>query len=366
MKKVIKGILLAIAGVLLLAIIAFAAVYYTRIRTLSTLRKITNYEDGYDLYSITIKYDYSLQDIIDSGFTDTQGFVDAVFKDSLPLIPVKIELPSYGCSVYRAFTEDDEAIMGRNYDFKLDTSCMAVFCEPKDGYKSVSFAALNNIHANHPTSDFKQKMACLAAPHCALDGVNEKGVSIAVLTLDSEPTDQNTGRGKITSSLAIRLVLDYCATTEEAVDMLSKYDMYAVNGRDYHYFISDASGNSVVVEYDCESLDRTFTVTPIEAVTNFYGMYIDKVVSNQRNGIYGHGKERYDRMMEIIEPNEGVLDSSEAWAALQSAASEPKPDSVTSNTQWSIVFNNTNATADITLRRKWGEVFSFTVDEFVK
>lgn len=363
MKKIIRNILLGLGAVILLFVIVFTAVYFTRFMTIASIEKHSDYEDGFNLYSMKVKYSYDTQKLIDSGFTDTQGFVNAVVKEALPLLPVKLELPSFGCSVYRAFNEDGDAIMGRNYDFKNNTSCMAVFCEPKDGYRSVSFAAMNNISANEPEKSFRQKMACLASPFSALDGVNEKGVSIAVLTLDSEPTDQNTGREKITSSIAIRLVLDYAATTEEAVQIMSKYDMYAVNGRDYHYFISDASGNSVVVEYDCEREDRAFTVTPIEAVTNFFGMYIDRVESFQRNGIYGHGKERYDYMMEIIEPNNGVLDVSESWEALMAAATEPKLDAVTSNTQWSIVFNNTDASADITLRRHWGDVFSFKVSD---
>ena len=34
--------------------------------------------------------------------------------------------------------------------------------------------------------------------------------------------------------------------------------------------------------------------TPIRSITNFFGLYKDKVLPNQKNGIYGHGKERYD------------------------------------------------------------------------
>lgn len=358
MKKFLKYLSLAI----LIFLSAFCLFYLTRFQTIATIKKHSAYDD-YNIYSMTVKYDYNSQNIIDSKFKDTQGFVDAVMKEALPFLPIKITLPSFSCSAYRAKTTDGDTIMGRNYDFKNNTSCMLVHCQPKGGYKSISFAALNNIGANDADSSLSVKMACLAAPFCILDGVNEKGVSIAVLTLDSKPTDQNTGKGKIASSLAIRLVLDFAATTQEAVDILKKYDMYAVNGRDYHYFISDASGDSRVIEYDCETEDRTFVDTPMPAITNFYAKYIDKVKSHQRNGIYGHGKERYDYMMQIIEPNHGVLSSENAWAALKAASTAPNPASVTSNTQWSIIFNNTKKSADITLRRHWGDVFSFSVEE---
>lgn len=362
MNKVLKAVLGIVIILVILCVLVFVIVYYTRFKTISTIQKLTEYEDGYGLYSMDINYNYSIQDIIDSGFTDTQGYVDAVVKESLPLLPVHIKLPSFGCSTYRCATTDGEMVMGRNYDFKLDTSCMMVKCHPKDGYKSIAFAALSNLGANDADANMAKKMACLTAPFSCLDGVNEKGVSIAVLTLDSEPTDQNLGREKMTHSLAIRLVLDKAATTEEAVKLLEKYDFYAANGRDYHLFISDASGDSAVVENDPESEDRTFTVTRMQAITNFYGMYADKVISKQKNGIYGHGKERYDYMMEVIDANNGLVDKDSSWQALKAAATEPNPESVTSNTQWSIVFNNTKGTADICIRRHWDDMYSFSID----
>lgn len=363
MKSTGKTVLIVLLAAILICIAVFCIVYCSRFRTMSTITRLSDYDDGYNIYSMTVKYDYDTQKIIDSGFTDTQGYVDAVIKESLPLLPIKMELPSFGCSAYRAVTTDGKTVMGRNYDFKLDTSCMVIKCEPKDGYRSICSVALNNIGADRADAGLTAKMACLTAPFSCLDGVNEKGVSVAVLTLDSEPTDQNTGREKITHSLAIRLILDKAATTQEAVDLISGYDMLSVNGRDYHLFVSDASGDSRVLENDCESETREFTATPMQAITNFYGMYSDKVESHQRNGIYGHGKERYDYMMEIIDACDGVLTEENSWEALMAAATEPNPESVTSNTQWSIVFNNTDVTADVTIRRHWGDVFSFSLDD---
>ena len=54
---------------------------------------------------------------------------------------------------------------------------MLVYCEPKDGYKSVAFAALDNISANTPDASMKKKLATLTAPFICLDGMNEKGIN---------------------------------------------------------------------------------------------------------------------------------------------------------------------------------------------
>lgn len=131
----------------------------------------------------------------------------------------------------------------------------------------------------------------MLGPFASLDGINEKGVSIAVLTLDSLPTRQNSGKPKINTSLAIRLVLDRAASTQEAVDLLGSYDMVAMAGRDYHFFINDASGDSRVVEYDPQNPLRLLLCTQ-RAKHQLYACYANEVLPNQKNGALGHGKER--------------------------------------------------------------------------
>lgn len=206
-----------------------------------------------------------------------------------------------------------------------------------------------------------KKLATLTAPFICLDGMNEKGVSIAVLTLDSDPTYQQTGKPMIATTLAIRLVLDRAATTAEAVELLSKYDMFASSGRDYHFYITDASGDGRVLEYDCNDPARPLTVTPSRSVTNFFVMYKDNVLPNQRNGVYGHGRERYDAIEEILDANAGSIDREIAWQALQAASQAPNPKDVTSNTQWSILYDNTALTAEAVIRRDWNTKTSYNL-----
>ena len=52
---------------------------------------------------------------------------------------VHIKAPDFGCSAFTLQEADGNVLMGRNYDFKRDTSAMLVYCEPKSGYKSRGF-----------------------------------------------------------------------------------------------------------------------------------------------------------------------------------------------------------------------------------
>lgn len=361
-KKIVAWLLLIVFGLLLLLVGGVAAIYYTRLGSVSTIKKISAYADGYNLYSMDVQYEYDLDEIIQANVDSDQEVFDIIVKKALPYLPIQVSVPSFGCTAFRMVGTDDQQRMGRNYDFRYDTSAMLVHCSPKDGYKSVAFAALDNVSANDPESGIKSKLAALTSPFICLDGMNEKGVSIAVLVVDSEPVHQNTDKGNIFTTLAIRLVLDRAATTEEAVQLLKNYDMIATSGKDYHFYVNDASGDGRILEYDCESETRELVATPIDVATNFYALYADKVLPNQKNGIYGHGKERYEAVLDVFDAQKDAMTNDTAWDALKATA-QTADGGLTSNTQWSIVFNNTDLTAQIVLRRNWSDVFTYRLQE---
>ena len=170
---VIRSGLLVILLVLVVGVGEFVCEYTGRFQTIRTIEKVTDYEE-YNLYRMDVKYDYDLDRLIEYGITDNQSFVDAIVKEALPILPVHIKAPDFGCSAFTLQEADGNVLMGRNYDFKRDTSAMLVYCEPKDGYKSVAFAALDNISANIPDASMKKKLATLTAPFICLDGMNEK------------------------------------------------------------------------------------------------------------------------------------------------------------------------------------------------
>lgn len=361
-KKTVFIVILSIVAVLLLIAAIFAGIYASRFKTIASIEQITDY-DELNVYRMNIEYDYSLDDIIDRGISDTQSFIDAIISEALPLLPIKMKAPDFSCSAFGIQTTDGDNIMGRNYDFRYDTSAMLVYCTPDEGYKSVAFAALDNLSISAADESLKTKLACLTAPFICLDGMNEKGVSIAVLTLDSEPTVQDTDKPNICTTLAIRLVLDKAASTEEAIKLLSQYDMIASSGRDYHFYINDASGDGRIVEWDCHSETRELVATPVRTATNFFNMYIDKVtVTEGKNGIYGHGKDRYDKIEAVFEAADGSFNNDIAWDALKSASQLPNEKDVTSNTQWSIVFNNTDKTLEFVLHRNWDDVIKYDLN----
>ena len=116
-----------------------------------------------------------------------------------------------------------------------------------------------------------------------------------------------------------------------------------------------------MVEWDPRDPDRACKATPVRQVTNFYACYGDEVLPNQKNGELGHGKERAVAIADVLDAHVGAQDEAVAWKALRAAAQEPNPEDITSNTQWSVVFDNTEPAAAITLRRHWSGVDAFAL-----
>ena len=85
MKKM-KPILLAILMLVLLLLAIFVAVYFTRIKTMSTIRQITEYPE-YNLYSMDVEYDYDLDRLIAYGIEDTRALPRPFSKKHCPICP---------------------------------------------------------------------------------------------------------------------------------------------------------------------------------------------------------------------------------------------------------------------------------------
>ena len=58
-----------------------------------------------------------------------------------------------------------------------------------------------------------------------MDGMNEAGFAVSVLHLDGKPTQQASTGKKLTTTLALRMMLDHAKTVDEALKILDGYDL---------------------------------------------------------------------------------------------------------------------------------------------
>lgn len=345
-KKIIAVISGGVAGLLILALSGFLFLFRHELKTLSSFQKI----DDNVLYVMEYDGDYGFDEFLESGASSDGELVEFVTKRLLKGIPLEFSIPDLGCSTFHAQTAEGDQIFGRNFDLTYSPA-LFVKTEPDHGYRSystVNLAFLGFGEEKLPET-FMQKVITLAAPYAPLDGINEKGVSIGVLRIADEPTHQDEGRIDITTTTAVRLVLDKAATVEEAIALLEQYDMHSSAGSCYHFQITDAQGDSAVVEY----VDNEFVV--LKAEKN-YQMATNFLLAEQKYN-FGTGQDRYETLKTTLEECGGVLADEQAGMDLLEAVSRDWHISESSGrrnaTQWSIIYNNTDLTAKVITARQY-------------
>ncbi len=334
---------------------------------------------GENMFILDYKNDYYIDEMLRDGCSDINEMVDFVAKKTLLK---KTDFPGAdyiggGCSTFEAYTPEGNHIMGRNFDFK-DAPCMVVWTHPKNHYASVAVADTNFMAYGTHTHKIKGKKNALAllAPYCCVDGINEKGLAIAVLQIRADAVNQNDSSKKnLTTTAMIRAALDTCADIDEAVELFRKYNMHDLLGCCYHYQLIDKSGKSVIIEYInnemfvYSEIDKKYPCTgSVFCDDNIPFLYSTNCTATKDIGdfkVEQHGKDRMDAMVEVLKAKNGVLTENEAMDLLSYVKldyNHPKyPWNIVA--LWSSVYNADKCTMKIVANTDYKNVYTFDVNK---
>lgn len=258
---------------------------------------------------------------------------------------------AFGCSTLSVAGEDTGYYFGRNFDW--DTcEALIVASKPAQGYASVSTVNKDFIQSGGiDLSKFPDNVQAAVALYAPLDGMNEEGLTVSVnMIQDSDSIDQNTEKTDITTTTAVRLLLNHAATVDEAIKLLDQYDLHASMGMMIHFAIADADGNSVAVEY----VDNEMQVISTDVVTNFY------LTEGKK---YGKGteqsKERYKILKHTLEEKK-KMSGTDVRDALDSVSKDNFNDEYAS-TEWSIVMNQNTKELTYFHRENYGTGYTIVV-----
>ncbi len=347
MKKIrMKYIVYAFFALLLAVFVVFILLFQRNIRTAASVKKL---EDG--LYSMVYKGDYRFNDFLEQGgASDDLAVAEFVIQDVFHgLLPIDLRGGTFGCSTISAETPEGDAVFGRNFDWGTCTA-LIVQTSPAEGYDSVSTVNMDflNLGLDMP-EEMQMRLLSAAAPFAPMDGMNEKGLCVAVLMIQDSPGfHQDTGKPDLTTTTAVRLLLDQATDVEEAVELLARYDMHASAGIMVQFALAAAEGHSVVVEY----IDNEMAVTETPVVTNYY------LTPGEKYGIgTEESKVRYAMLEDMLQSGssftmDGIRD------ALDSV-SKHNFDSEFASTEWSIVYNQSTGKARYYHRENYQKYYTF-------
>ena len=328
------------------------------IKTLRSFKKIS--EDP--LYSLDYKADYGLDRLLAMGAGSDEEFAGNVGKILLGGLPVKVR-PEGACSTFVASTPQEDKLFARNFDYKSGMT-MLVRTYPVKGYRSIALSNLGHIGFGKddlPEKNLINRFKTLACVYSPLDGMNEKGFAIAVNTAAEQVTHQDSGKPKVMTTLAIRVLLDRASDVEEGIRILKGLDMNSSGKIGYHFHMADRKGDSAIIEY----IDNEIVVirkekkAPCFCLTNF------TVSTVEKNGV---GQERYEIMEDCLKRTDSILSEEEAMDLLNKAQMdgknyyEPGHMYYESRTQWSAVYNLTHLKATIVPSSAFGKSYCFGFD----
>ena len=264
-KKITLITVLSIVGLILILGVVIFGVWNKEIRSVMSIEKLVDAKSENNsgpVYKMEMKGDYYFKDFLDNGgASNDQELIDHIVDNiTKGIIPLTIEAPTIACSSFTAVTENDERLFGRNYDFSM-TTAMLVLTEgdEKTGrYATMSSVDLGFLGVKLGTElGLVDKVLCLAAPYAPLDGINAAGVSCGIYMsyqgphdeLGATSTNQTTDRPDLTSTTMLRMILDYAGSVEEAVKLVSQYDLHDSANTSFHYMVADASGTSAILEW---------------------------------------------------------------------------------------------------------------------
>lgn len=187
---------------------------------------------------------------------------------------------------------------GRNFDY-FANQCPAIVVRTtaKEGrYATIGVARLAKTSEAMIDSGLpKEKMDLL--PWALFDGMNEKGLVVNANVVSKEDWGEpaHTGTNKTAPELnvivAIRPLLDYCATAEDALKYLNAHNITPMASKkmNLHFMISDPKETYVV-----EFINNKIVAKPWNIMTNYHLLKEDVEIPE-----YAIGVERYG----ILEKN---------------------------------------------------------------
>lgn len=306
-------------------------------KTLATLKMV---EEGH-FYTMEYRDDYHFDMFLSQGAGSDEDVLQFIGKHVMDGHMTAWNLPKFACSTFSARLKSGDAIFGRNFD-QEECMKMVLTTRPEKGYASLSVVNMKYIgfSRENPVTPENRHML-LSAPYAPMDGVNEKGLAVGILMIRQPSTCQNRGNIKITTSTAVRMILDTCATVEEALERLAEKDMCASANVDFHFHIADMHGSSVVVEY----INHEMRVLDNRYATNFLltpGLNV------------GNGHDRYETLEKTCAGNGGEFaDAQEAMDLLRAVSAK--------STRWSAVYNQQEKTMMLSLDRKYDKIYSFAL-----
>jgi len=345
-----KKVLMIVLILLLTLVLSIILLFWNRFRGLSTLDRV----DDYPLFTMQYVCDYNLDKFLEKGITDNISdsvrrvfFPDPLWNSLRNLKLVQNNAgskPASACATVFTVNKKGEKILGRNFDW-INRPILLLETKPDKGMSSFSMVDISYLGYNGkflPDSGKGASFSLIFSPYVAFDGMNEMGLAVGEMAVPGRyKPPHDPGKVTIGDTHSIRMILDKAETVDEAVALLSKYNIeYPTLA--WHYLIADREGNSSIIEYVDGKMLETKKDRNFQICTN-------DIVYNRSEDEKQSLCKRYKKAYTILNEKNGDIDQLEMMKLLE--------DISQSHTMWSVVYNMTTGDILVAPGKKYSNVY---------
>jgi hypothetical protein len=246
------------------------------------------------------------------------------------------------CTCFAGLSPEGKRVFGRNFDW-YDHPALLLYTDPPNGYASVSMVDIFYLGYQAGRDPSTGRAALLLAPYLPFDGMNEAGLAVGMMAMPHARDTREPNQITIDSLRAIRVLLDYAGSTDEAISLLQEYHIVFPE-TPIHYLISDASGSSAVVEFIDGEMHVIGNDQPWQVATNFLLAEVEPKGASSPCG-------RYNAAYEVLAAATGNVSQFEAMAILEEVSAP--------HTIWSAVYDLTGGHVEIVMDRDYAQVLTY-------
>ncbi len=277
-----------------------------------------------------------------------------------------MSLPKPHFSSFAALNPQGHTIFGYNNDGTYQPIIL-LFTYPADGYASISISMIGGAFpyfskTSTPFDSDRARSLLLYAPYALQTGMNEMGLAISTMTDPSGEWKLDPEKDTLGAAEARRFVLDHAKDVEEAINLLSQYNVSYKGTSVSHLLLADRSGHSVLLEWVGGEMKVMLNEQPWQASTNFrvYGadqqIAADIALYQAKKKLVGdslgNNRWRYVTAWETLRKADGLFSPSQAMDLLSTISVEYR-------TQYSVVYDLTTGDVQIVTERNYDQVYHY-------
>ena len=338
-KQRIYASLLILGACVLLASITSNAVQSApesnRIKTIRSLKKL----DDFPLYMMRFYGDYDLPNYASN---------ERLSENSQSGIPYD-NSSFWACTCFSAKTDQGNHILGRNFDWS-NHPALLLFTDPPGRYASVSMVDISYLGYSKSDDPGKNPGGLLRSPLLPFDGMNEQGLAVGMMALPAAQAPEDPQKQTVSSLMIIRMMLDYAKNVDEAIALFEKFNIDFQGGPPLHYFVTDRSGKSAVVEFVDRKISVLRNTNPWHVATNFIltGLSPESSLASCW---------RYKRVWETLESQVAMSTPLKSLSLLKDVSQ--------GNTIWSVVYDTSSLDFLVVMGKKYDQVHEFNLKKAV-